>query len=120
MNAEVLLNESIAALGEAGYAQSLGTLSERELEEMSDSNRKLVCLELFVQVLGLASAKLPRYVAALEMHANLADRPGAADAAEVPTMRLGVAGLVEALKVIKMVKTEATDMAKKLDKFSED
>ena len=35
-------------------------------------------------------------------------------------MRLGVAGLVEALKVIKMVRTEATDMAKKLDKFAED
>ena len=78
---------------------------------------KLVHLDLFVLTLSLAAAKLPRYAAALEMHAALAERPGAADADDVPILKLAAAALREELRVLQMVKTEAADMAKKLDAF---
>ena len=58
------------------------------------------------------------HVAALEVHASLAERPGAADAADLPALRLAAAALREELRVFGMVKTEASDMAKRLDAFS--
>ena len=93
------------------------------MSELAESNRKLISLDLFVLVLSLTSARLPRYVAALEMHASLAGTPSATtlgvDAAEASTMMDGVKSLKRALRWIQMVKTEAIDMAKKLDRFSE-
>ena len=90
------------------------------LRQVRDANRKLVYLELFVLTLCQAAAKLPRYATALDMHASLAARPEADDAADVPTMRLAAAALREVNKAMEMVKSEATDMAKKLGRFSED
>ena len=117
-SAEALLLDAYGALKEAGYEETLGKLTPSELLELASSNRKLIRLELFVMCISASAAKLPRYVAALEMHANLADRPGAADADAVAELRLASGALREALRVLGMVKTEATDMAKKLDSFS--
>ena len=76
----------------------------------------MVRLELFMMVMALSSAKLPRYLSALELHATLAQRtdPGGED---VALLGLAAAELRRQLEVLSMVKTEATDMAKKLDSW---
>lgn len=132
-------------------AESVGKLSGSELEHVRASNRKLIRLELFMMVIGLAVARLPRFVAALEMHANLAESTapsqamGAQDSSTAPdqvtedsssaasastredaatarrqdvqTLRLAAVAMREQLRAMEMVKTEATDMAKKLERF---
>ena len=118
MSPEALLSAAALALADANYEATLGSLSALGVEELRASNRKLVFLELFIVTLGLASAKLPRYAAALEMHATLASQPGSTDGGDVPMIRLGHAALKQTLRMLEMVKTEATDMARKLDSFS--
>ena len=66
-----------------------------------------------------SSAKLPRYLSALELHASLAAKlelqgttpEGLAD------IRLCIEAFREQLKVFQMVKGDARDMAKSLDSF---
>ena len=81
---------------------------------MRASNIKLVRLELFILTLSMASARLPRYVQALELHATLAERSSLPED-EVALLRLAAEALGAQLGVLTSVKSEAKDLAKKLD-----
>ena len=120
MTSDALIAAAVAALKEARYDISLGELDPKALDDIRTANSKVLHLELFVLTTALVAAKLPRYAAALEMHATVAEKTaGSAEVAAVPQMRSAVAGLKAAIKAVGEIKTEATDMAKKLDRFSD-
>jgi hypothetical protein len=120
LSSESLIKGAAEALQRSGYAETLGSLEERQMVELRESSRKLLLLELFVMVMGNVAGRLPRYVAALELHTNLAGKAGAAGTADVSTMKLAVSALRSALKMASLVKRDAKDMAKKLDRFVDD
>ena len=72
--AEALYESLTAALIDADYVGTLGKLSPKELDELHAANWRLLKLELFVLTIGLAAAKLPRYISALDLRAALLAR----------------------------------------------
>ena len=56
------------------YESTLGELGDAELTKVGESNALLLLLELLIMTAHLSSAKLPRYLSALELHASLASK----------------------------------------------
>ena len=66
----------------------------------------------------MKSSHLHRYISALELHAALAQRSQLPED-ELNTLRLATEALKKNVATLGNVKTEAVDMAKKLDSWEE-
>ena len=116
---EALFAAAQQAVEQVEYSESVGRLSEAERALTCESNAQLLQLELFIMALHLSSARLPRYLSALELHASLAAKLELQGTTPegLAEIRLCIEAFRTHLKIFSMVKADARDMAKKLDSF---
>jgi len=109
----MLFTHASEALDQADVDGRLRKCAPQLVHAIRTSNSDLQFLELFLSAACLSSAKLPRYLSALQLHASLVEKLHVDDV-EISDVQLAIDALQAQLDLFGVVKSDARDMAAQL------